>query len=140
MTRYESCVGARIILSLKRPNSDLGRIFIPGYRFSYDILYVDPIQLHHAFLQKILNFTRSVIFAISRTHRRRYQVFDGLKFSPAHSCTEYRLLMANSSEISPHLRVLMKLSIYFYVSRLKNKFKKSIKMGSKITGKVFFRF
>ena len=33
MTRYESCVGAPMISTLKRPRSDRGRLFITWSRF-----------------------------------------------------------------------------------------------------------
>ena len=45
MTRYESCVGARIILILKRPNPELGRLFFPAYFRSYDIKFSAWLEL-----------------------------------------------------------------------------------------------
>ena len=50
MTRYESCVGARIILILKRPNPEVGRLFFPAYFRSYD-MYRVPHGVTCAFMR-----------------------------------------------------------------------------------------
>ena len=59
MTRYESCVGARIILRLKRPNPELGRLFFPAYFRSYDIKFINYIfnKLNYLFIIKIIKPT-----------------------------------------------------------------------------------
>ena len=59
MTRYESCVGARIILRLKRPNPELGRLFFPAYFRSYDIIIL--YNLYCGFFWRVPEPFRSIL-------------------------------------------------------------------------------
>ena len=56
MARYDSCLGASMIFTLKCPPSDGGRLFIPGSWFSYRTIYFHLFQSNYISLSILSRF------------------------------------------------------------------------------------